>query len=261
MGVAVQSGLKIEFREFATDGDSSTTRSLGEQEAHIWHAPLHSTSPHVPRLLPLLSENESKRARRFRFEKNRNEFILSRGWLRILSASYLVVSPAELGFAYSPHGKPYLSTPARAQSLAFSVSHTEGMVLFAFTWSRKVGIDIENVRRDFNAPEIAERFFSVAGSQPSNSTRPSFAAAGRIRRHTSKPEGKVFLIPCMSLMFLSLRAKRPPCWPRDPTLRKQAAGCSVIYRLLRVTQLRWRLRRIPPLLCHHSSSTLIDSQS
>ena|SRR5712692_5086719 len=162
MGVAVQSGLKIELREFAANADSSTTRSLGEQEAHIWRAPLHPSPLDVPRLLSLLSEDESKRARRFRFEKNRNEFILSRGWVRILAASYLDVLPAELGFAYSPHGKPYLSTPARAQSLAFNVSHTEGMVLFAFTWSRKVGIDVENLRGDFNATEIAERFFSVA---------------------------------------------------------------------------------------------------
>jgi len=57
MGVAVQSGLKIEFREFAADEDSST---LGEQEAHIWHAPLHPPSLDVPRLLSLLSEDESK---------------------------------------------------------------------------------------------------------------------------------------------------------------------------------------------------------
>jgi 4'-phosphopantetheinyl transferase len=162
MGVAVQSGLKIEFRVYAANVDSSITRSLGEQEAHIWHAPLRPSSLDVSRLQPLLSEDESKRAGRFRFEKNRNEFILGRGWLRILSASYLGVSPAELGFAYSSHGKPYLSAPASAQALAFNVSHTEGMVLFAFTWSRKVGIDVENVRGDFNAPEIAERFFSVA---------------------------------------------------------------------------------------------------
>ena len=100
------------------------------------------------------------RARRFRFSKNRNEFILCRGTLRTLVAAYLGKKPAELSFSYSPEGKPSLALAGAPTSLSFNVSHTDGMALFAFTLGRRIGVDVERVREDFASASIAERFFS-----------------------------------------------------------------------------------------------------
>jgi 4'-phosphopantetheinyl transferase len=132
---------------------------LGERQIHLWYGSLQPSSAEVTQLLPLLSPDELERAGRFRFEKHRNEFIFARGTLRRLLGSYVGTAPAGLRFAYSPHGKPSLDA---TNILEFNLSHTEGMVVFAFARSRKLGVDVEKVRRDFKVEEIAERFFSVA---------------------------------------------------------------------------------------------------
>ncbi|MBZ5723300.1 MAG: 4'-phosphopantetheinyl transferase superfamily protein [Acidobacteriia bacterium] len=132
---------------------------LREREIHVWHGSLQPSPAEVAGLAQLLSPDELERADRFHFEKNRSEFIFARGTLRTLLGSYLGVAPADLRFAYSPHGKPSLDD---RKTVDFNISHTEGMVVFAFARSRRIGVDVEKVRRDFDVEEIAERFFSVA---------------------------------------------------------------------------------------------------
>ncbi|MBA3915977.1 MAG: 4'-phosphopantetheinyl transferase superfamily protein, partial [Acidobacteriales bacterium] len=44
----------------------------------------------------------------------------------------------------------------------FNVSHSGGMILVAVASDRRVGVDIERVRSDFDVVQIAERFFSPA---------------------------------------------------------------------------------------------------
>jgi 4'-phosphopantetheinyl transferase len=110
--------------------------------------------------LNLLSADENARMRAFHFEKDRDNFLFARSMLRILLASYLGVSPAELRFAYSAHGKPSLATSS--DDLEFNLSHSNGNLLIAITRGRKIGVDIEQIRDDVNVTEIAERFFSLA---------------------------------------------------------------------------------------------------
>src|SRR5208283_3082224 len=57
---------------------------------------------------------------------------------------------------------PMLATSASSDTLDFNVSHTAGLALLAFARGRKIGIDVERIRRDFGTAEIAERFFSKA---------------------------------------------------------------------------------------------------
>ncbi len=128
-------------------------------EVQIWYAypALHHLDLDTS---ALLSRDEQERRARFRFETSRDDFIFCRGMLRILLASYLGAPPAELCLAYSAHGKPSLVTPSG--DLEFNLSHSHGIVLFAFSQGRRVGVDVEYVRRDLNVQEIAGRFFSAA---------------------------------------------------------------------------------------------------
>ena len=128
-------------------------------EVHIWQAPLDLYQLDLDPS-DFLSPDEKERMGRFRFGTDRNNFLFCRSMLRLLLASYLGTSPADPRFAYSAHGKPSLSVPA--DNLQFNLSHSHGYVLFGFTRGRRIGVDVEHVRRDLNVEEIATRFFSTA---------------------------------------------------------------------------------------------------
>ena len=134
----VQSEIKFEFRQWGSDGVLS---HLGPGEVHVWSALLDPASTDIGRFSEILSPDEKERASRFHFEKNRNEFIISRGSLRVLLGSYLGVPAHELGFAYSRYGKPCLAGSDEISPMEFNLSHSEGIVVLAFTKGRKVGVD------------------------------------------------------------------------------------------------------------------------
>jgi 4'-phosphopantetheinyl transferase len=136
-------------------------RPLEDREVHIWFRSLDSAGVEAPAVLPYLSADERQRAQRFHYDQHRNEFILSRGTLRLVLASYLGESPDQLRFEYARHGKPALAEAYSAHRLSFNLSHTYGMMLLAVVRQRSIGVDIEKIRCDFDVRQIAERFFSA----------------------------------------------------------------------------------------------------
>ncbi|WP_416670266.1 4'-phosphopantetheinyl transferase family protein [Egbenema bharatensis] len=132
---------------------------------HVWQAALDRPIEWVEKFSPLLSADEQTRADRFRFQHHQHRFIVSRGILRLLLASYLNTDPAELRFSYGPLGKPALANASHPQSalplnLSFNLTHSEGFALYAFTLDRPVGIDLEYLPPQRSIHELARRFFS-----------------------------------------------------------------------------------------------------
>ena len=152
--------LEVAIHNWRSDSGISPL-ALGERHVHVWQSAIETSSPENARLQDLLSSDERERAARFHFEKDRSAYIVSRGRLRILLGAYLGASPAELQFVYSKYGKPSLGNSTQHASLSFNVSHSAGLVLYAFA-KRRVGVDVEHVRNNFDAGQIAERFFSEA---------------------------------------------------------------------------------------------------
>jgi 4'-phosphopantetheinyl transferase len=155
-----EANLAMIVRECVPMSLSKETHVLKSDEIHLWHAEISAIDVEELASRKLLSEDEIARMRRFHFDKDRKNFLFCRSMLRILLASYLGLSPAELRFAYSAHGKPNLAEPSG--NLQFNLSHSAGAVLFAFCTERRIGVDVERVRRDLNVQEIASRFFSDA---------------------------------------------------------------------------------------------------
>lgn len=105
-----------------------------DRSVHVWRIELASCAAEAR---ALLSADERERAARFHFVRDRERFIAARAALRRILAGYLACTPAELAFAYAPHGKP--SVPG----LAFNLSHAHELALLAVTRGREVGVDIE----------------------------------------------------------------------------------------------------------------------
>ena len=131
--------------------------ALDGDEVHVWRASLDTSKPRVSALLSTLSNDEAERARRFRFRKHRDRYVVGRGVLRAVLAQYLDTPPDRLRFCYSEHGKPSLAGEA---ALRFNVSHSDALALYAIAGSRELGVDLERRRNDRVDQEVAERFFS-----------------------------------------------------------------------------------------------------
>lgn len=124
---------------------------------HLWQRSLTAPAHVMDACQVLLSPEERERASRYRVERPRGDYILTRGTLRSFLSKYLHTSPQEISFQYTEYGKPFLGN----SDLQFNVSHTEGLALLAFVRRRGVGIDVEKVRAQTDVRQLAERFFSV----------------------------------------------------------------------------------------------------
>lgn len=128
---------------------------LARDEVHVWNIDLNrDPSP----FLDLLSVEELRRAECFRFEQDREHFLVARGMLRALLARYLGAAPTALCFVYGEHGKPRLVAPETG--LRFNLSHSHGRALIAVAEGRDVGVDLEYVHRRVAEERVARRYFS-----------------------------------------------------------------------------------------------------
>ena len=116
-------------------------------------------------LTRLLTAEELGRADRFRFATDRRRFLVARGMLRLIVGRYLDRDPGLISFCQNAQGKPALDDPSGPHSLRFNLSHSHELILYAISHEREVGVDVEHMRPDFPALEVAARFFSPAEVQ------------------------------------------------------------------------------------------------
>jgi 4'-phosphopantetheinyl transferase len=135
--------------------------SLSSGEVHVWRAELERPVELQGTFLGLLDHDERERASRFHFEKHRRRFVLARGFLRVLLGRYLEVPPEQVRFAYGQYGKPSLAGEYGANPLRFNTSHSEELAVYAFVQDHEIGVDVEYIKEDFAAEDIARHFFSA----------------------------------------------------------------------------------------------------
>lgn len=109
--------------------------------------------------LALLSPDERARADRFRFAHDRRDFVLAHALLRTTLSEGGDRAADEWTFGTDPNGKPFL---AGGGPVAFSLSHTAGLVACAVSTDGEVGVDVERVARVGDWRAIATRYFSKA---------------------------------------------------------------------------------------------------
>lgn len=131
---------------------------------HVWAANLDSVSGNAPIFIPLLSADERKRADKFQAARDRTRFIVTRGTLRTILASYVEKAPAELKFDYGVNGKPKLAMGTEHGPLYFNLAHSENLLVIAMTHCSPLGIDVEQIRPIPDVMKVAEQFFSQSES-------------------------------------------------------------------------------------------------
>lgn len=110
--------------------------------------------------LALLGPDERARAERFKVERPRRQFVITRGALRRLLADRLGRPAAALAFGAGPHGKPFLIADGEPSGLHFNVSHSAGRGLVAIG-AAAVGVDIECLERNADFDLVARGVFTA----------------------------------------------------------------------------------------------------
>lgn len=132
---------------------------LACDEVHAWCARLDVPPETSARLYATLTRDERNRSSRFRFERDRQRFIVAHGVLRDVLGRYLRTT-REIAFAYNAFGKPDLS-PVFGSRLKFNLSHSAGLALIAVAADSDVGVDLECIGAQCDYAEIARHHFSA----------------------------------------------------------------------------------------------------
>ena len=131
---------------------------LEKNSVYVWHVVWKDYLHYKDVFWTILSLSEKKRAHQLLLASHKQQFIVTRGILRILIGYLLNQAPHAIAFTYTAAQKPQV---INKQDLEFNISHTNNDVLYGFCLHTKIGIDIEDKVRKINIKSLASHYFSV----------------------------------------------------------------------------------------------------
>ncbi|HGA3879828.1 TPA: 4'-phosphopantetheinyl transferase superfamily protein [Streptococcus agalactiae] len=108
------------------------------------------------KLLPYLTKEEIIKSKDYKSEIAKINYLVSRAILNLSLKGLLEKGINDLIVKRYKNNKPYLENTI---GLKFNISHTEGLVLLAFS-KREVGIDVEKINCQFEFKDILENCFT-----------------------------------------------------------------------------------------------------
>ena len=130
---------------------------LRNNTVYIWQISFDFFYNRLDKIKLILSEQEIKRAEQFYFEKDKNRFIIHRGFLRTILGNYLNIEPYKIKFEYQKLGKPFIDTTPQ---IFFNSSHSNNIGLFAISKAGDIGVDVEFIRPLTDINLLTKRFFA-----------------------------------------------------------------------------------------------------
>jgi 4'-phosphopantetheinyl transferase len=214
-----------------------TPPPLLAEVVHIWCASLRTTSQRLNDLWNLLISDEKKQADKFISVQARENFIVSRGILRLLLSKYLEAAPEKLVFKQGEYGKPYVQPDMKQLPLQFNISHSKDLALFAFTLHNQIGIDIEYIQKDFSCEEIAPQFFSkqeniILSALPKEQQREAFFTCWTRKEAFIKAigEGLSFPLDKFDVDLITNKEKQPlPVYIHDEKVANRMYSLYALY--------------------------------
>jgi 4'-phosphopantetheinyl transferase len=154
---------------------------LAPGEVHVWSVALDRHDADDPVLAATLAPEETVRAARLRFARDRRRFVIAHAATRAILGAYLGAAPQAVAIAADRRGKPRLDPARHPRAPRFNLAHSEDLALVAVS-AREVGVDVEAERRSLDAEALVRRYFSPAENEsyftlPPEARRAAFVAA------------------------------------------------------------------------------------
>jgi 4'-phosphopantetheinyl transferase len=141
----------------------AVVEKIDSGEIHLWLCFYESIRDRalLNQYLSLLSADELRQQRRFYFERDRHRYLVTRAMVRTVLSKYVPIAPEQWLFGANQYGRPEVcNKDARANGLSFNLSHTRSLIVLGIARDRAIGVDVENVREQRAAVEIADRVFA-----------------------------------------------------------------------------------------------------
>lgn len=186
-------------------GKNFSKIQLNQSEIHLWLIPLVQTNENIAEFSDYLDETERKKADGFRFEFLRKNYLVSHYAMREILSFYLNVLPKNIRFSVNSFGKPFVKTTD--ETVYFNLSHSGKWCVLGICKSGEIGIDIEEIRLDFDEEEISKRFFSSFECELLDSVEDAFRQKAFFKIWTKKEAfvkaiGKGLTIPLQNFTVL-----------------------------------------------------------
>src|SRR5262249_20281566 len=129
---------------------------------HLWRAALDVDDSTAAALAVTLSPDELAQSARLRRPQDRRRSLVAHGVRRQILGAYLDRRPDTLRYRRGLHGRPGVDEREASAGLEFSVSRSADLALYAVARERRVGVDVEALRPNFDWQPVAARYQTPA---------------------------------------------------------------------------------------------------
>jgi 4'-phosphopantetheinyl transferase len=126
----------------------------GPDDIHVWSVSLQRAA----REPAALTGEEHRVAGAIQSRRARARYVAGRTLLRRRLGRLLGRDPLAVAIVEGPDGKPALAEPV----LSFNLSHAGELILIAIARPRRLGVDVEEIRPDFEARAVADELLDPA---------------------------------------------------------------------------------------------------
>jgi len=130
-----------------------------DRELHLWRFKYDMTAADLNSLREILDIEEIARAERLLDRQKKCQFIVARGYLRVILGEYLQINPNQVQFQYNDYGKPSLAG-SHYSFLSFNLSHSGHWTLIAVATNNPVGVDLEHIDPAINFSQLSHNYFN-----------------------------------------------------------------------------------------------------
>jgi 4'-phosphopantetheinyl transferase len=107
-----------------------------------------------------LTQAEREQADSFKFDRDKDGYIVARAALRNILSLYTEIRPSEILFEYGPMGKPGLRKEQNRKSIRFNSTGSGDIAVIGITAENEIGVDTERIRPLPDIKELLKTTFS-----------------------------------------------------------------------------------------------------